>query len=104
MNLRLENERLLNALNTERKTNERMMKYQEDMNQLNEKNHFIQKGKEGIRYTEEGEISKQGAQKNQRPTCIHCGEIGCIHQTNVAAMGKLNSMENATIVINMVRI
>ena len=37
MNLRSENERLQNDLNTEKKTNERMMKQQVDMNQLNEK-------------------------------------------------------------------
>ena len=38
MNLRLDNDRLQNVLNTENKTNERMMKSQVDMNQLNEKN------------------------------------------------------------------
>ena len=36
MNLRSKNERSLNDLNTQEKTNERMMKSQEDMNQLNE--------------------------------------------------------------------
>ena len=80
MNLRSENERLLNDLNTEKKTNERMMKSQEDMNQLNEKSHLRQKGKVGIGYTEEGESSKQGSQKNQRPTFNHCGKIG--HTSN----------------------
>ena len=40
MNLRLENERLQNNLNTKKKTNERMMKSQGEMNQLNEKIHF----------------------------------------------------------------
>ena len=56
-------------------TNERMMKCQEDMNNLNEKNKYRQKGKVGIGYTEESESSKQGAQKNQRPTCSHYGKI-----------------------------
>ena len=37
MNLRSENERLLNDLNTEKQTNERMMKSQADLNRLNEK-------------------------------------------------------------------
>ena len=53
-----------------------MMKSQPDINQLNEQSHYRQKGKEGIGYTEEGESSKKGAQKNQRPTCNHCGKIG----------------------------
>ena len=57
-----------------------MMRSQEDMNQLNEKIHYRQKGKAWIGYTEEGESSKQGAQKNQRPTCSHCGKIG--HTSN----------------------
>ena len=76
MNLRSENERLQNGLNTERKTNERMMKSQENMNQLNEKSHYKQNGKARIGYTKEGESSKQGSQKNQRSTCNHCGKIG----------------------------
>ena len=50
------------------------------MNQLNEKNHYRQKGKAGIGYKEGGESSKQGAQKNQRPTYSHCGKIG--HTSN----------------------
>ena len=42
---------------------------------------FIEnKGKERIGYKEEGESSKQGAQKNQRPIFNHCGEIG--HTSN----------------------
>ena len=61
MNLRSENERLQNDLNSKRKINERMMKSKEDMNQLNEKNLYRQKGKVGIGYKEEGESSKQGA-------------------------------------------
>ena len=80
MSLRSKNERLQNDLNFERKINERMMKSQVDMNQLNEKNHYRQKGKAGIGYKEEGESSKQGAQKNQRPTCNHCGKI--VHTSN----------------------
>ena len=56
------------------------MKSQVDMNKLNEKSHHRQKGKIGIGYTKEGESSKQGAQKNQRPTCNHCGKIG--HTSN----------------------
>ena len=76
MNLRFENERLQNDLNYERKINERMMKSQVDMNQLNELNLYRQKGKQGIGYKEEGESSKQGAQRNQRPTCNHYGKIG----------------------------
>ena len=101
MNLRLENERLQNDLNSKRQLNERMMKSQADMNQLNEKNIYRQKGKSRIGYKEEGESSKQGAQKNQRPTCNHCGKIG--HTSNkFGPMGKKNSMESATIAINIV--
>ena len=53
-----------------------MMKSQEDMNQLNEQGHFRQKGKVGIRYTKEAKSSKHWAQKNKKPTCSHCGNIG----------------------------
>lgn len=60
MNLRSDNERLQNDLNTKRQTNERMMKSQADMDQLNEKIQFRQKGKAIIIYTKEGESSKQG--------------------------------------------
>ena len=73
------NERLKNDLNTKKQVNERMMKSQVDMNQLNQKNEqnlHSKKGKVGLGYEEEGESSKQGAQKNQRPTCNHCGKIG----------------------------
>ena len=80
MNLRSQNERLQNDLNTKKKTSERMMKSQVDMNRLNEKSYYTQKGKAGIGYTEEGESSKQGFQKNQRPTCSHCGKLG--HTSN----------------------
>ena len=61
MNLRLENEKLKNDLNTKKKTNERMMKSQADMNQLNEQSHYKLKEKARIGYTEESESSKQGA-------------------------------------------
>ena len=53
-----------------------MMKFQVDMNHLNDKNLYRKKGKVGIGYKEEGESSKQEAQKNQWPTCNHCGKIG----------------------------
>ena len=61
MNLRFENERLQNDLNSKRQTNERMMKSQADMNQLNEQNRYRQKGKAEIGYKEEVESSKQRA-------------------------------------------
>ena len=94
MSLKSENERLRNDLNSERqinerlrknlnskkKLNERIMKYQEDMNQLNEKKLHIKKGNVGIGYKEEGESSKKGAQKNQRPTFNHYGKI--VHTSN----------------------
>ena len=80
MNLRSENERFLNDLNSIKKINERMMKYQANMDQLNEQNYYRQKGKAGIGYTWEDESSKKGAQKNQRPTCSHYGKIG--HTSN----------------------
>ena len=73
MSLRFENGRLRNDLNSKNKIIERIMKSQVDMNQLNEQNLYRKKGKVGIGYTEEGESSKQGAEKNQRPTCNHCG-------------------------------
>ena len=79
MNLRLENERFKNDLNIENQTNERMMNSQEGMNQLSEQSQYRQKGKARIGYIEEGESSKQGAQKNT-PTCSHCGKIG--HTSN----------------------
>ena len=55
------------------------MRSQEDMDQLkqlNEKNLYRKKGKVEIGYKEEGESSKQGAQKKQKPTCNHYGKIG----------------------------
>ena len=50
MNLRSENERLHNDLNSERKINERVMKSQANMNQLNEQNLYRKKGKVEIGY------------------------------------------------------
>ena len=76
MNLKSENEILKNDLDTKKQINERMMKSQADMNQLNEKSHQRHKGTKGHGYIEESESSKQGAKKNQRPTCNHCGKIG----------------------------
>ena len=58
MNLRSENEIVQNDLNSEEQINERMMKSQADMNQLNEKNIYRQKGKVGIGQKEGGESSK----------------------------------------------
>ena len=80
MSVRSKNERSWNDLNSKRKINERMMKSQANMNELNEKNLYRWKGKLWIGYIEEGESSKQGAQKNQRPTCNYCGKIG--HKSN----------------------
>ena len=77
------NESLENDLNVEKQVNERMMKSQVDMNQLNQQNEqnlHIQTGKAGLGYKEEGESSEQGAQRNQRPTCNHCGKTG--HTSN----------------------
>ena len=72
--------RLANDLNTERQINERMMKSQEDMNQLHEHNLHKQKGKAGLGYKEEGESSKQDTQRNHKPTFNHCGKLG--HTSN----------------------
>ena len=55
MNLRSENEILQNNLDIDKQKNERLMKSQVDMNQLNEKKKYRQKDKVGIGYTEEGE-------------------------------------------------
>lgn len=53
-----------------------MIKSHEIMNQLNEQSQFRHKGKDGIRYLEEGESSQQGAKKSKRPTCSCFHEIG----------------------------
>ena len=77
------------------------MKSQVDMNQLNEKGQYKQKGKVRIGYTKEGELSKKGSQKNKRLTCIHCGMLS--HISNKCwSNGKKNSMESVTIAISMV--
>ena len=73
MNLRSENERLQNDLNTKEKTNERMMKSKVEMNRLNEKSHQRQKGTIGLGYIEESESSEQGEKKNQRLLAIIVG-------------------------------
>ena len=60
-----------------------MIKSKADMSQLNQKNvknHHRQKGKVGLGYKEEDESSKQGAQRNQKPTCNYYGKIG--HTSN----------------------
>ena len=57
-----------------------MMKSQIDMNQLHEQNLHRKKRKVGLGYKEEGESSKKGTQKNQKPTCNHYGKIG--HTSN----------------------
>ena len=70
------NEKLKNDLNDEKQINERMIKFQQDVNQLNQKNEqniHRKKGKVGLGYNEkEGESSKQGAKRNQKPTCNKC--------------------------------
>ena len=52
----------------------------DQLNQLNEKNLYREKDKARIGYKGEVESSKQGSQKNQKPTCNHCGQIG--HRSN----------------------
>ncbi|GLJ28251.1 hypothetical protein SUGI_0555170 [Cryptomeria japonica] len=69
--LKEQNESLKNELE---QANERMMKSQTDLDQLNEQNLHKQKGKAGLGYNEEGESSEQGSQRNQRPTCNYCDE------------------------------
>ena len=58
MNLKSKNERLKNDVHTEKKINERMMKSQSNMNQLNEKIHQRHKGTIGLGYIEETKSSK----------------------------------------------
>ena len=53
-----------------------MVKYQADMNELNEQNLYRQKGKVGLGYKDEGESSKKGTQRNKKITCNHYGKIG----------------------------
>ena len=73
------------------------MKSQVNMNHLNEQNLYRQKGKERIGYKEEGESSKQGAEKNKKSSCNHYGKIG--HTSNKYWS---DSIESATIEINLV--
>ena len=56
-NLRTENEILENDLNMEKKTNERMMKSQESMNELDRQIQSRYKSTIGLGYTDEGESS-----------------------------------------------
>ncbi|GLJ23271.1 hypothetical protein SUGI_0440210 [Cryptomeria japonica] len=67
--LKEQNESLKNELDIQKQANERMMKSQTNLDQLNEQNLHKRKGKAGLGYNEEGESSKQGSQRNQRPTC-----------------------------------
>ena len=79
-----------------------MMKSQINMNQLNEKNLYRQIGKVGIGYTKKKENLSRKDLKRTKDLLAIIVVRQVIHQTNVGAMGKQNSMENATIAINMV--
>ncbi|GLJ21268.1 hypothetical protein SUGI_0390550 [Cryptomeria japonica] len=57
--LKEENESLKNELDIQKQANERMMKSQTDLDQLNEQNLHKQKGKAGLGYNEEGESFEQ---------------------------------------------
>ena len=58
------------------------------MNEMDRQSQSRHKDKIGLGYTDEGESSQQGAQKNKRPTCTHCGKIG--HTSNKCwSNGKL---------------
>ncbi|GLJ17629.1 hypothetical protein SUGI_0306990 [Cryptomeria japonica] len=81
--LKEQNESLKNELE---QANERMMKSQTDLDQLNEQNLHKQKGKAGLGYNEEGESSEQGSQRNQRPTCNYCEKS--LTELNVTEHGK----------------
>ena len=50
------------------------------MKALDRKIQWRHKGTTSLGFTNEGESSKQGAQKNKRTTCTHCGKIG--HTSN----------------------
>ena len=56
------------------KTNERIKKSQESMNELDKQIQSRHKGTTSLGFTNEGESSKQGAQKNKGTTCTHCGK------------------------------
>ena len=77
------------------------MKSQADMNQLNEKNLYREKGKVGIGYKEEGESSNKDLKRLKNLLEITVVRQ-VIHQTNVGAMGRQNSMETTIIAISMV--
>ena len=100
MNLRSENERLQNDLSIENKTNKRMMKSKERMNQLNEKSKYRHKGKVGLGYIEEGESSQQGAQKKKGLLAIIVVRQ-VIHQTNDRVMINQNLMESVIVATSM---
>ena len=55
INLRIENEILHNDLSMEKETNERMMKSQECVNELDRKNQSRHKGTIGLGFIDEGE-------------------------------------------------
>ena len=76
VNLRTKNFRLQNDLNIEKKTNERMLNSQKNMNRLIEQIQFKHHGKIGLGYTYQGESSQKSAQKNKKPTCNHCDKLG----------------------------
>lgn len=101
MNLRFENERFQNDIKFERKINERMMKYQEDVNQLNEKNIYRKKGKQELNTKKKVNLQNKELKGIKDPLAIVVVRQG-IHRTNLGAMEKENSMENATIGIIMV--
>ena len=48
----------------------------DQLNHQNEKKNYRKKGKAGLGYKEQGESSKQGAQRNKKPTCNYYGKIG----------------------------
>ena len=48
------------------------------MNQLTNQTQFKNHVKTRLGYIEQGESSQQGAKKNKKPTCNHCGKFGHI--------------------------
>ena len=101
MNLRSKNERLQNELNSKRKINERMMKSQVDMNQLNEQNLYRKKKKQELDTKKNMNLLNKVLKRIKDLLAIIVVRQ-VIHQTNVGAMVKKNSMESVTIAINMV--
>lgn len=55
INLRTKNDRIKNDLRAKKETKERMMRSQENMNQLTELSQKKHKGKIGLGYTKQGE-------------------------------------------------